>query len=284
MVKRAAYGLKNFPVDFQNVMTDNFSEERLFICIDAKIAIGTTFDEFHDHLKHNLEQARSEKVSLGFAKRHLVSSKHPIKILGSDTFNLLHRPLQKDHQSKTECLNKHRNSDYWWPNMLTDMNKHVNEWHSCQKTKPVPKLHDPPSARVNDDVIGPLQEDPKGHKHILVLIDSFSRFTIIVTLKAINANFTADASILTVSAIFRIPFQIHSDNGPEFSKAVFDELSKFLGIKVSKTIPRIFSAQQHGRTPKQGHPAKPAEIARRLQRLRPVVQKFALCTIFDQLF
>ncbi|KAL0213769.1 hypothetical protein P9112_005959 [Eukaryota sp. TZLM1-RC] len=83
MVKRAAYGLKNVPVEFQNVMTDSFSEEGIFICIDAKIAIGTTFDEFHDHLKHNLEQARSEKVSLGFAKRHLVSSKHPIKILGS---------------------------------------------------------------------------------------------------------------------------------------------------------------------------------------------------------
>ncbi|KAL0213774.1 hypothetical protein P9112_005958 [Eukaryota sp. TZLM1-RC] len=211
-------------------------------------------DHFFNNCVHNND------LDLYMTHNKIVIPKSLIK----DTFKLLHRPLQKDHQSKTECLNKHRNSDYWWPNMLTDMNKHVNEWHSCQKTKPVPKLHDPPSgllwadkalARVNDDVIGSLEEDPKGHKHILVFIDSFSRFTIIVTLKAINANFTADASILTVSAIFRIPFQIYSDNGPEFSKAVFDELSKFLGIKVSKSIPRIFSAQQHGRTPKQRHPA-----------------------------
>ncbi|KAL0206705.1 hypothetical protein P9112_002012 [Eukaryota sp. TZLM1-RC] len=132
--------------------------------------------------------------------------------------------------------------------MLTDMNKHVQECPSCQKTKPVPKLHVPQPvhcgltdlfARVNADVIGPLPEDQEGYKYILVFIDSFSRFTIIVPLNEINANLTADALIRKVCAIFGIPSQIHSDNGPEFSKAVFDELSKFLGIEVSKSIPRF---------------------------------------------
>ncbi|KAL0209032.1 hypothetical protein P9112_011619 [Eukaryota sp. TZLM1-RC] len=170
------------------------------------------------------------------------------KSLIKDTLNLLHGLLQGGHPSKAESLNKLRNSDYWWPNMLTDMNKHVQECPSCQKTKPVPKLHVPPTgslwadrpfARVNADVIGPLPEDQEGYKYILVFIDSFSRFTIIVPLKEINANLTADALIWKVCAIFGIPFQIHSDNGPEFSKAVFDELSKFLGIEVSKSIPRF---------------------------------------------
>ncbi|KAL0226546.1 hypothetical protein P9112_013870 [Eukaryota sp. TZLM1-RC] len=117
-----------------------------------------------------------------------------------------------------------------------------------EKTKPVPKLHVPqtgllwayiPFARVNADVIGPLPEDQEGYKYILVFIDSFFRFTIIVNLKVINANLTADALIWKVCAIFGIPFQIHSNNGPEFSKAVFDELSKFLSIEVSKSIPRF---------------------------------------------
>ncbi|KAL0219751.1 hypothetical protein P9112_005404 [Eukaryota sp. TZLM1-RC] len=170
------------------------------------------------------------------------------KSLIKDTLNLLHGLLQGGHPSKAESLNKLRNSDYWWPNMLTDMNKHVQECPSCQKTKPVPKLHVPPTgslwadrpfARVNADIIGPLPEDQEGYKYSLVFIDSFSRFTIIVPLKEINANLTADALIWKVCAIFGIPFQIHSDNGPEFSKAVFDELSKFLGIEVSKSIPRF---------------------------------------------
>ncbi|KAL0206827.1 hypothetical protein P9112_012538 [Eukaryota sp. TZLM1-RC] len=135
------------------------------------------------------------------------------KSLVKDTLNLLHGLLQGGHPSKAESLNKLRNSDYWWPNMLTDMNKHVQECPSWQKTKPVPKLHvsptgslwaDRPFARVNADVIGSLPEDQEGYKYILVFIDSLS-----------------------------------SDNGPEFSKAVFDELSKFLGIEVSKSIPRF---------------------------------------------
>ncbi|KAL0225775.1 hypothetical protein P9112_013099 [Eukaryota sp. TZLM1-RC] len=141
------------------------------------------------------------------------------KSLIKNSLNLLHGLLQGNHPSKAESLNKLRNSDYWWPNMLTDMNKH--------KTKPVPKLHVPPTgslwadrpfARVNAGVIGPLPEDQEGYKYILVSIDSFSRFTIIVPLKEINANLTGDALIW---------------------KAVFDELSKFLGIEVSKSIPRI---------------------------------------------
>ncbi|KAL0206364.1 hypothetical protein P9112_001671 [Eukaryota sp. TZLM1-RC] len=141
-----------------------------------------------------------------------------------DTLNLLHGLLQEGHPSKAE------------------------KYPSCQKPKPVPKLHIPPTgslwadrpfARANADVIGPLPEDQKGYKYILVFIESFSRFTIIVPLKELNANLTADALIRKVCAIFGIPFQIHSDNGPEFSKAVFDELSKFLGIEVSKSIPRF---------------------------------------------
>ncbi|KAL0207718.1 hypothetical protein P9112_012346 [Eukaryota sp. TZLM1-RC] len=97
-------------------------------------------------------------------------------------------------------------------------------------------------ARVNADVIGPPPADQEGYQYILVFIDSFSRFTIIVPLK--NANLTAYALIWKVCAIFGMSCQIHSDNGPEFSKAVFDELSKFSGIEVLKASGS--SAKLHG--------------------------------------
>ncbi|KAL0227234.1 hypothetical protein P9112_014558 [Eukaryota sp. TZLM1-RC] len=147
------------------------------------------------------------------------------KSLIRDTLNLLHGLLQGGHPSKAKSLNKLRNSDYWWPNMLTDMNKHVQECPSCQKTKPVPKLHVPPTgsllayrpfARVSADVVGPLPEDQEGYKYILVFIDSFSRFTIIVPLKEINANLTADALIWKVCAIFGIEV---SKSIPSFSQS-----------------------------------------------------------------
>ncbi|KAL0220074.1 hypothetical protein P9112_005727 [Eukaryota sp. TZLM1-RC] len=33
--------------------------------------------------------------------------------------------------------------------------------------------------------------------------------------------------------------KVHSDNGPEFSKAVFDALCEFLNIEVSKFVPHF---------------------------------------------
>ncbi|KAL0220011.1 hypothetical protein P9112_005664 [Eukaryota sp. TZLM1-RC] len=150
--------------------------------------------------------------------------------LVKDTLNLLHGLPQGGHPSKAESLLRLKNSDYWWPIMLFDMTKHVQEYPSCQKTAAVPKLHVPttgslwadrPFARVNVDVIGPLPEDQDGHRYILVFVDSFTRFTIIVPLKEFNANLTADALIW------------------KFSKAVFDALCEFLGIEVSKSVPHF---------------------------------------------
>ncbi|KAL0219416.1 hypothetical protein P9112_005069 [Eukaryota sp. TZLM1-RC] len=160
--------------------------------------------------------------------------------LVKDTLNLLHGLPQGGHPSKAESLLRLKNSDYWWPNMLSDKSKH--------KTAAVPKLHVPttgslwadrPFARVNVDVIGPLPEDQDGHRYILVFVDSFTRFTIIVPLKELNANLTSDALIWKVCTIFGIPFIVHSDNGPEFFKAVFDALCEFLGIEVSKSVPHF---------------------------------------------
>ncbi|KAL0218399.1 hypothetical protein P9112_004052 [Eukaryota sp. TZLM1-RC] len=83
MFKRAAFGLKNVPAVFQNVMTDIFSGDGVFIYIDDIIIIGSTFDEFIERLRRVLDQARCKRVSLGLPKCHFVSSRHPIKILGS---------------------------------------------------------------------------------------------------------------------------------------------------------------------------------------------------------
>ncbi|KAL0225774.1 hypothetical protein P9112_013098 [Eukaryota sp. TZLM1-RC] len=92
MFKRAAFGLKNVPAVFQNVMADIFSGDGVFIYIDDIIIIGSTFDEFIERLRRVLDQARCKRVSLGLPKCHFVFSRHPIKILRS-VFQNKQRPI-----------------------------------------------------------------------------------------------------------------------------------------------------------------------------------------------
>ncbi|KAL0210889.1 hypothetical protein P9112_009187 [Eukaryota sp. TZLM1-RC] len=83
MFKRAAFGLKNVPAVFQNVMAHILTGDGVFIYIDDIIIIGSTFDEFIERLRRVLDQAKCTRVSLGLPKCHFVSSRHPIKILNS---------------------------------------------------------------------------------------------------------------------------------------------------------------------------------------------------------
>ncbi|KAL0227353.1 hypothetical protein P9112_014677 [Eukaryota sp. TZLM1-RC] len=55
MFKRAAFGLKNVPAVFQNVMADIFYGNGVLIYIDDIRIIGSTFDEFIERLRNVLD-------------------------------------------------------------------------------------------------------------------------------------------------------------------------------------------------------------------------------------
>ncbi|KAL0216386.1 hypothetical protein P9112_008570 [Eukaryota sp. TZLM1-RC] len=96
---------------------------------------------------------------------------------------------------------------------------------------------DRPFARLNVDTSGPLNSDNEGNKYLLVFVDSFTGYTILVPLKELNALETADALIWNVCAIFGIPMLIHSDNGPKFANETFKIVCNRLAIEMSNSIP-----------------------------------------------
>ncbi|KAL0231435.1 hypothetical protein GEMRC1_010839 [Eukaryota sp. GEM-RC1] len=131
-------------------------------------------------------------------------------------------------------------SDYWWPKYLYDMKSHVKNCIPCQKTAPVPELKLPSSGNLwsdrpfqclHVDVIGPLAPDSEDYKYILVFVCSFSRFSILVPLKILNAQEVAYSILWNVVGNYGIPSQILSDNGPEFANAVNKSLCLFLNIE-----------------------------------------------------
>ncbi|KAL0222671.1 hypothetical protein P9112_002061 [Eukaryota sp. TZLM1-RC] len=96
---------------------------------------------------------------------------------------------------------------------------------------------DHPFIRLNVDTIGPLNTDNEGNKYVLVFVDSFTGYTILVPLKELNALETADALIWIVCAIFGIHMLIHSDNGPKFTNETFKIVCNTLAIEMSNSIP-----------------------------------------------
>ncbi|KAL0218431.1 hypothetical protein P9112_004084 [Eukaryota sp. TZLM1-RC] len=92
-------------------------------------------------------------------------------------------------------------------------------------------------SRLNVDTIGPLNTDSDGNKYLLVFVDSFTGYSILVPLKELNALETTDALIWNVCAIFGIPMLIHSDNGPEFANESFKIVCNRLAIETSNSIP-----------------------------------------------
>ncbi|KAL0212974.1 hypothetical protein RCL1_006600 [Eukaryota sp. TZLM3-RCL] len=160
----------------------------------------------------------------------------------------IHGLVQSGHPSLKDSISRLKTSNFAWPSMINDMTRHVKCCPACQKTAPVPKpkvphsgtlWSDRPFSSIHVDTIGPLPKDIQGFSFVLVFIDAFTRYTILVPLEKLNAQETAYALVWNVCAIFGIPLAIHSDNGPEFANAVFRDLCDRLAIEVSHSIPHF---------------------------------------------
>ncbi|KAL0212285.1 hypothetical protein RCL1_005911 [Eukaryota sp. TZLM3-RCL] len=157
-----------------------------------------------------------------------------------------HGFVQSGHTSLKTSLDRLKESDFFWSSMITDMSRHVQCCPSCQKTSPVRKPNilftgtlwsDRAFSSVHVDTIGPLPKDQQNFSFVLVFVDSFTRYTILVPLTKLNAQESAYALVWNVCAIFGIPLAIHFDNGPEFANAIFRGLCDILAIESSNSVP-----------------------------------------------
>ncbi|KAL0214473.1 hypothetical protein P9112_006657 [Eukaryota sp. TZLM1-RC] len=127
-------------------------------------------------------------------------------------------------------------------------------------------------------------------EHKIVILQSLVKDTLNLLhrlpqdVHAIKAEGFSNSRIVTTlaCALFGIQFLVHSDNGPEFSKAVHDALYEFLGVEVSNSVSH-FSQSRFNQTPSPPHFEKLGEAARILQRLHRIHLSISLCRNDDQL-
>ena len=99
-------------------------------------------------------------------------------------------------------------------------------------------------SRVHMDLVGPLPESKKGHKYILTVIDSFSRFALTVPLPDKKMITVARAMVNEIFAVLGCPDILYSDRGLEFTGKDFREAVKSLGI--SQKFTTSFNPQSNG--------------------------------------
>ena len=93
-----------------------------------------------------------------------------------------------------------------------------------------------PWDTLSVDIVGPLPADRR-HEFIIVFVDCFSRFTILVPASNHTADTVSDALLHHVVPYFGTPRRLLSDRGREFVGDVWGKLTSSLGIQRVLTSP-----------------------------------------------
>ncbi|XP_055907549.1 uncharacterized protein K02A2.6-like [Eupeodes corollae] len=140
----------------------------------------------------------------------------------------------------------------WWPKIDQDAENIVRNCRGCllvsAPTVPEPmKRRTMPTAPWVDiaiDLMGPLPSD----EHLFVVVDYYSRYKEIVTLK----NITSTSIIKSLRKMFSrlgYPQTITADNGKQFSSKEFRDFCEEFNVKLYNTIP--YWPQQYGEVERQ---------------------------------
>ena len=86
------------------------------------------------------------------------------------------------------------------------------------------------------DIVGPLPADRR-HEFLIVFVDCYSRYTILVSASNHTVNTVSDALLRHVVPYFGTPRRLLSDRGREFVGEVWSKLTRSLGIQRLLTSP-----------------------------------------------
>ena len=131
-----------------------------------------------------------------------------------------------------------------WPSMNADVARWARECVPCQQAKvtrhTIPRIGEFPVPQrrfqhLNIDIVTlPLSN---GFRHLLTIVDRFTRWPVAVPIKDITTEAVVDAFSHGWVASFGIPASITTDRGSQFASAVWTQLTKVWGIQMHYTTP-----------------------------------------------
>ena len=176
---------------------------------------------------------------------------HPVP---TDKWNIIaqYHNSTMGHAGQERTVQRLAKHNHHWQYLRDHVRQFVSKCPICQKLsyiKPlinVPRFtlaHYLPFECINIDTIGPLREDKHGNKHIVVIIDAFSRWVELYAVKSTEAIEGAKALLHTIGR-FGIPSFLKSDRGSQFVNTVMKELTRLLLIEHELTT--AYSHEENG--------------------------------------
>lgn len=165
------------------------------------------------------------------------------------------RALEAAHQGHLGCGATKRilREFFWWPNMTKEAENYVMRCETClsisRKNPPVPLC----SRLLPNGPWEILQIDflfipGCGSGHLLMCVDTYSRYLHVVEMRQTDAKHT-NAVLCKIFAVWGLPLVLQSDNGPPFQSSEFVDYWEEKGVRVHKSIP--LSAQSNGSVERQ---------------------------------
>ncbi len=168
------------------------------------------------------------------------------------TLNHVHDSSHAGHPGRDRCLAKAKRS-YFWLTMRKDIFQHYALCLQCASHS-ISLANESPSLQYSipfapwDSVPVDLLKFPlteNGYQYLLVCVDSFTRFTILVALKDKTATSVGQAIINNIICPYTSSHVILSDNVAEFNNSVLQEICKEFHIKKCNIV--LYSLSSNGK-------------------------------------
>jgi transposase InsO family protein len=137
-------------------------------------------------------------------------------------------------------------SCFVWPCLASQVAAWCHDCQHCQRAKMTRQPAVVPQAIANPvqrfsyfhiDLVGPLPQSSSGYMHLLTVLDRSTRWAEAVPLQYTSAKSCASTLVSGWVARFGVPQQITSDRGSQFCSAVWDSITRWLGMKSRLTTP-----------------------------------------------